>query len=86
MTAKGGNYSAPADEGVAVTPSDSTVLGGTDGVRFLYVGGAGDVAVTLVGPGATALTLKAVPAGAFLPIRVSKVNAATTATNIVAFW
>lgn len=70
----------PAYGGVAVTPSDSTSL---SGVRALYVGVAGDVAVTMKGS-STAVTFKAVPVG-ILPIQVSKVMATnTTATDIVA--
>lgn len=87
MTAKGGNFGAPADEGAAVTPSDTASVGGQDGARFLYVGGAGNLAVTLAGPGNTVVTLNNVLAGAWIPLRVTKVMATnTSATNIVAFW
>lgn len=64
----------------AVTPSDSTVL--QQGCKGLWVGGAGDVAVTMW-DGTTA-TFKAVPAGTRLPVSPKLVNAATTATFIVA--
>lgn len=65
----------------AVTPSDSTVLAA---VRALYVGVTGNVAVQTAGS-STAVTLIAVPAGAILPIRVTKVMSTnTTATSIVA--
>ena len=71
---------APAHWGVAVTPSDATVLQTT---KALYIGGAGNVAVTMAGDGAT-VTFIAPPVGTILPIAVTKVRAATTATNIVA--
>lgn len=73
--------SDPAVGAFAVTKSDSTILAG---VRALYVGGAGDVAVMPVGS-TTAVTFSAVPAGSILPVRVSKVMSTnTTATLIVA--
>lgn len=69
---------------IAVTKSDSTVL--PDGVRAVWVGGAGDVAVIMSGDTA-AVTLAAVPAGTLLPIQVSKVMSTnTTATSIVALY
>ena len=73
----------PATIATAVTKSDSTVL--TD-VRGLYIGTTGDVAVTMAGDAtATAVTFVAVPAGAILPLCVSKVMSTnTTASNIVA--
>jgi hypothetical protein len=71
----------PAFKLTAVTPSDSTVL---TGVRALWVGGAGNVSVIACND-STAVTLT-VPAGTLLPIFAVKVMAATTATNIVAFY
>lgn len=73
--------SAPATSLLAVTPSDSTILN----CRALYVGGAGNVAVTASRDSA-AVTLSGVPAGTVLPISASKVMAATTATLIVALF
>jgi hypothetical protein len=65
---------------VAVTPSDATVLQTT---KALYVGGAGNVAVTMAGGGNA--TFVAPPVGTILPVAVSKVLATgTTATSIVA--
>lgn len=53
--------------------------------RGLYVGGAGDVAVTTIG--GTTATFIDVPAGAVLPIRATRVESTgTTATNIIAGW
>ena len=74
-----GGLSSPADTAAAVAKSDSTVL---DTTRALYIGGAGDLVVTMAKGGD--VTFKAVPAGSVLPIRVTKVKAATTATDIVA--
>lgn len=71
--------SDPAHDAVAVTPSDATQLGG---VRGLYVGGAGDVAVEM--QAGTTLTFAAT-AGGVLPIKVKRVLATgTTATGIIA--
>ncbi len=71
----------PARKLAAVTPSDTTVL---SGVRGLYVGVTGDVAVLAAGD-AAAQTFKAVPAGTILPVEAAKVMATnTTATNILA--
>jgi hypothetical protein len=70
-----------AEDGIAVTPSDVTVLRATQG---LYVGGAGSVVVVTMG--GTTLTFAAVPVGTFMPIRVTQVLAATGASNIVALY
>lgn len=67
----------PARDAFAVTPNDSTVIS----ARSLYIGGAGDVRVqTLAG---TTITFIGVPAGSILPVQVTKVLVATTATNII---
>lgn len=73
---------SPAANAVAVTKSDSTVLTTT---RALYVGGAGNLTVTMAGSGAD-VVFEDVLAGSLLPLRVTKVKAATTATKIVALW
>ena len=71
---------APARYAVAVTPSDATVLQTT---KAIYIGGAGNVAVTMAGGGN--VTFIAPPVGTILPIAVTKVLATgTTATSIVA--
>ncbi len=70
----------PASGVIAVTPSDSTVLAN---VQRLYIGGAGNVAVTMK-DGSTA-TFTAPPVGTILPIQCTKVMATgTTATLILA--
>jgi len=90
MTATGGDFAAPANEAVAVTPSDTVALAVPS--RALYVGGAGNVAVVMAGPGASlgegvAVTFTNVPAGAILPISVLRVNNTnTTATSIVSLY
>jgi hypothetical protein len=65
----------------AVTPSDATEL---VGVRALWVGGAGTVVAIACND--TASVSLTVPAGTLLPIFARKVMAASTATNIVAFY
>jgi hypothetical protein len=74
---------APAANAAAVTPHDSTNLSTT--TRALWVGGAGDVAVEMLGSGT--IVLAGIPAGTLLPIRVTRVNSTNTdATDIVALW
>lgn len=72
----------PCAFAAAVTKSDSTVLTTT---RALFVGGAGNLSVVMAGDGAT-VVFTGVIAGTYLPIRVTKVLAATTATNITGVW
>jgi len=75
--------SDPAYQFAAVTPSNTTIL---RGVRALYIGGAGNVAV--VGKdGGSAVTFTGVAAGTVLPVQASMVMSTnTTATNIVALY
>ncbi len=69
---------------VAVTPSDATDL--TAVAKALYIGGGGDVEV-IAADDTDAVVLKAVPAGAFLPVQVRRVLAGnTSATLIVALY
>ena len=75
-------YPNSATFAVAVTESDSTVLAPTLG---LFVGGAGNLTVTMAGDEAD-VVFTGVVAGTYLPISVTKVKAATTATNITACW
>lgn len=76
-------FSMPASDGVAVTPSDVTNL--ATPFRALYVGSTGTVTlVTLTG---TVLSFVALPAGVILPVRGVRVNSTgTTASSIVALW
>lgn len=66
----------------AVTPSDSTDL---TGARALWVGGAGNLSIKCVDDSA-AVTIAVPNAGILLPLFVSRVMAATTATSIVALY
>lgn len=88
MSSTYGNFGAPANEGAAVTASDTTILAPI--TRGLYVGTTGDVAVQFSGAGGgggSTVTLVSVPAGAVLPISVRKVlSTGTTASNIVALY
>lgn len=68
---------ASANDGFAVTKSDTTVFF----ANALYIGTTGDV--VLVTCRDTTLTFVGVPAGTFLPVRCKKVMAATTASNII---
>ena len=70
---------APATRAVAITPHDSNDLAFV--TRAIYVGGSGDL--SLVMRSGDTVTLSDVPAGTLLPIRVSRVLTATTATNVV---
>lgn len=73
---------SPAQNGAAVTPSDTTIVA----CRRLYVGGAGAVAVDFR-DGNTGVVFAAVPAGTTLDVAALRVKATgTTATNIVALY
>lgn len=74
--------SSPPEEAAAVTPNDTTPL--AQASRAIYVGGAGNLSVTMLGGQNVTF---AVQAGTLLPLRASHVRAAgTTATGIVALW
>lgn len=66
-----------ATGGAAITPSDTTEVD----FNGIYVGGAGNLAVTLLD--GSEVTLTAVNVGEIYPLRVIKVMAATTATNLI---
>lgn len=74
-----GGLDAPAGAGFAITPNDSADLDQV--TRALYVGEAGNVSVTMARGGV--VTFFNVPAGTVLPIRVSRVRVATTASALV---
>lgn len=74
-----------------VSKSDTTVfpsMPNSSGVcitKALYVGGAGDVAVTM--QGGQIVVFVAVPAGTILPISVSQVRSTNTgASSILGLW
>lgn len=74
---------SPLDDGVAVTPNDSTDL--TIVCRALHIGTGGDVVV--ITKGGTTLTLKNIASGVLYPVRAARVKSTgTTATDIVALW
>lgn len=77
------DYADPSTKVAVVTASDSTDL---TGVRALYVGGAGDVSVRMIGAPSTTVVISTVAAGTILPLRVTRVMAATTATAITALF
>lgn len=71
---------SPAEAGAPITPSDATAL--PYATRAIYVGGAGNLRLTLVG--GDTITLQAVAAGMIYPLRASHVRATgTTATALV---
>ena len=75
---------APAGFAEVVTPSDTREYRGS---RGLYVGTGGDLAVVMVGDAAeTTVTFANVPGGVVMPLRVSKVMAATSASDIIALY
>ena len=74
------NTSLPAISAEEVTPNDAADL--TDMSRAIYVGTGGDLTVVME-EGQT-VTFANVPDGTLLPLRVSRVMEASTATDIVA--
>lgn len=74
---------SPASHAFAITKSDETIF--DQPTRALWVGGAGDVAVRMMG-GET-VTFASVPAGTLLPVRVDKVlSTGTSASAIVGVY
>lgn len=74
---------SPATSAVAVTPHDTNEL--TYVTRAVYVGGGGNLKVTMADSGT--VTFTAVPTGTTLNIRCKVVfSTGTTATSIVALW
>ncbi len=69
----------PGTTAGAVTPSDSTVLTS----RAVWVGTGGDLSVRLSGAPSTTVVFANVPDGSLLPISVTRVMAATTASDVV---
>lgn len=71
----------PYRSAVAVTPSDVTELAHTDAI---YIGGDGSLVVTM--DNGSDATFAGMVAGTGLELRVTKVKAASTATNILALY
>lgn len=58
----------------------------TQPTRAIYTGSGGDLKVTMLGD-TTPVVIPAVPAGSFLPLRVSRLwSGGTTATNCIGFY
>ena len=75
-----GPFSGPATHANAITPNDSTDI--TYATRALYIGGSGNVKVTMIS--GDVVTLTGVVAGTMLPLRVTRVWATgTTATAMI---
>lgn len=74
---------SPATGAFAITAGSSAL---TRVTRGIYVGGAGDLQVTMLDDGSN-IVFNAVPAGTLLPIRATHVlSGSTTATNIVGLY
>jgi hypothetical protein len=76
------SFGDPADVIVAITPNDSTDL---TGVRGVYIGGTGNLAVRMINAPSTTVTIENLPVGTILPIRITRVMAATTASALIGF-
>jgi hypothetical protein len=74
---------SPSSKGVAITKSDSTDL---TGIKQLYVGTTGDVAVRLTRDPGNTLVIPTVPAGTILKLSITRVMAASTAAGFVGFY
>jgi hypothetical protein len=68
---------------VAITKSDSTIFNVSNGgpLAGLYVGGAGDVAVTT--QNGEVVTFSAVPVGTIIPITCTKVMSTNTTASLI---
>jgi hypothetical protein len=76
------NATVSAHGAAALTKSDATIF---PVCRAIYVGGTGDVAVTMA-DGQTSIIFSAVPVGVF-PIQITQLlSTGTTATNIIALY
>jgi hypothetical protein len=77
------SLTSPPEHGAAMIPDDASDL--PFATRAIYVGGAGDLALRLLGGGQ--VVHANVPAGTLLPIRAARVLASgTTAAHVVGFW
>jgi hypothetical protein len=79
----GRSLTSPPEEAAPIIPDDAGGL--AFATRAIWVGGAGDLRVRMLG--GAVVTLAGVPAGSLLPLRVAQVLAtATTATALVGLW
>lgn len=75
----------PALGAVTITPNDSTDNMGGKPVRAIWVGGAGDMAITT--SNGEDVTVYGIAAGTLVPIRPSRIKSTnTTATNLLGFY
>ena len=72
----------PGANAEAVTPADVDL---TKRTRAIYLGGTGDLSVKMADNGQI-VTFQNVQAGSMLPLRVTQIRVASTATSIVAVW
>lgn len=74
------SLTGPGDDAFSISTSDTVDLPNI--TRAIYVGSGGDI--NLITKGGTTLVFTAVPTGAILPVRVSRVKAtSTTASGLV---
>ena len=73
------NLTSPASDGFAIAPDDANDL--PQVTRALYVGLGGDLVVRM--QSGSEVTLRSVPSGALLPLRVVRVKVASTASQLV---
>ncbi len=70
----------PIKKAFAITPDNNNDLPQT--TRGIWVGGAGNLAVTLLEDSAS-VTLQAIPAGTLLPIRAKRVHSTGTSATLL---
>lgn len=86
MSARYGNFAAPANEAATVTISDGATFAAC---RALYVGVGGNLSVQMAGPSpggagvGSYVQFVGVPTGAVLPISVVEVRATSTTCSSV---
>jgi hypothetical protein len=73
----------PATHAFAITPDDDADLPAV--TRGIYIGGAGDLVVTMLG-GGDPVTLVGLAAGIVHPLRVARVHEDSTATDIIGVY
>ena len=79
----GFEFVGPANNAAAITEHETTYVDPYP--RALYIGGAGDLVVDMVG-GQKAVTFTGVAAGTIMPIRITKLRTASTVSAVVAIW
>ena len=75
------SLTSPPEHAIAIVPADQDLAHVT---RALYVGSGGDLAVRMLDGGS--VTLLNVPSGTLLPLRVSRVLPASTASGLLGLW